>query len=236
MLHRRQLPVISACDEFVGREATDHAPAHCTHCAKDVHDLSRLTEDEVIALIARRGGDLCVSYRVRDDGSIELRSRRPRFAPVTLALALTGCAGHLGEAAAENDERIEALGAGEGCPLPDAPVKDEADKYAVDPDALAAALAAGLADEPATPAVDPAPHADDPFAPHVFDPMHPGDGTSTSDPPAPSCVVTDRMRRMAEAERRFVRGKLAPLTDARICANERIRKAEERHQRRKRDR
>lgn len=236
MLHRRQLPVISQCDAFVGREATDDAPGHCTHCAKDVHDLSRLTEDEVIALIARTGGDLCVSYRMRDDGTIELRQRRSRLAPVGLALALTGCAGHFGEPVgdAEDDEQIE-VGLYDGCPMPDEPAMTPADKYAVDSTELDEALAAGHPDESITPGIASRPIWDDPSTSGGAADRD-ADRTAAGEEEAASCVVTDRMRRMAEAERRFARGKLGPLTDSLICANERIRDAEARRQRRDRRR
>jgi hypothetical protein len=237
VLHRRQLPVISHCDAFVGREASDDAPGHCTHCAKDVHDLSRMTEDEVVRLIARTGGDLCVSYRVREGGAIELRSRRSRLAPVGLALALTGCAGHFGEPMddAEDDERIEAAGLYDGCPMPDEPAMTPADAYAVDSTELDAARAAGPLDESITPGIASTPiTSDGSSTTRVAD--HDSDATATVDEATASCVVTDRMRRMAEAERRFVRGKLGPLTDSMICANERVREAEARRQRRERRR
>lgn len=235
VLHRFQLPVISQCDAFVGREATDDAPGHCTHCAKDVHDLSRMTEDEVVALIARTGGDLCVSYRVREDGMIELRQRRPRLAPAVLTLALTGCAGHFGEPMddAEDDEHIVARGLYDGCPMPDEPPMTPADKYAVDSTELDEALAAGHPDESITPGIAARPLWDDPSMPGRVTQSDPG-ATATGDEETASCVVTDRMRRMAEAERRFARGKLGPLTDSLICANERIREAEARRQRRQR--
>lgn len=235
MLHRRQLPVISPCDDFAGREATDDAPAWCTHCTKHVHDLSRLREDEVLALVTRSGGDLCVSYRTRADGSIELRPPRRPLVPAVLAIALAGCAGHLGELEPMASDCVDASGVEMPCPpwaahggptIPDAFASDEVAAGApVRPDLLA-------------PPDDDAPVAvadvDAPIDRVAIDPVDGGpteDSTTVAEEPAP-CVVTPAMRRAAENERRFVRGKLAPLTDALICASDRAQRAEGRRQRR----
>ena len=41
----------------------------CAACQTKVWDLSSMTEAEGSALVRERGGDLCVSYRERPDGS-----------------------------------------------------------------------------------------------------------------------------------------------------------------------
>ncbi|HWB80361.1 MAG TPA: hypothetical protein VG755_35595 [Nannocystaceae bacterium] len=117
-LHRRQLPIVSPCDGFEGREATDREPAFCTRCAKPVHDLSRLTEREVVTLLARHvGGGLCLSYRTRDDGAIVTRAAPPsRLAPAVIAASLAGCAGHLGDAEARARDCLDADGYRVDCP------------------------------------------------------------------------------------------------------------------------
>src|ERR1043165_9567421 len=98
-LNRRQLPIASPCQEFVGRQATATEPAFCTRCEKSVHDLTRMTEAQVITLLAKNlGGRVCVSYRARADGAIALRPTPSRLAPAAIAVSLAGCAGHVSEA------------------------------------------------------------------------------------------------------------------------------------------
>lgn len=241
MLHRRQLPVISPCDEFVGREATDTDDAFCTRCAKAVHDLSRLREDEVRALVARTGGDLCVSYRVRDDGTVELRPPRRPLAPVALALALAGCAGHVGDGDAPVwDDCEDAGGYRVPCPPRAAdgrtgiPGGDAAAPEGTDDDDTSAERPA---DDPASPSApdriavtespwDAAEPLDDAPAeiPRVYDEVE----------PAASCVVTERMRQRERRRRMFVRGKLGPMTDASICEQERWERERAQERRRRR--
>lgn len=118
MITRRQLPILSACQQFVGRSATDDEPAYCTNCSKHVHDLSRMKEREVIGLLARHLGErVCISYRSRADGTIALRATPSRFAPVALAVALAGCAGHVsdGDDVAKTD-CVDAAGYEVPCP------------------------------------------------------------------------------------------------------------------------
>ncbi|MBC8072019.1 MAG: hypothetical protein IAG13_27095 [Deltaproteobacteria bacterium] len=116
-LHRRQLPIASPCERFEGTEATAEQAAFCTRCDKHVHDLSRLTEPEVVELLARhRDREVCVSYRTRADGTIALRKAPPRLAPAAMALAMTGCAGHLSEPDARASDCVDAGGYHIDCP------------------------------------------------------------------------------------------------------------------------
>jgi hypothetical protein len=73
----------------------------CAVCDKVVHDLRRMSEREVVDLLARsHGSSICVAYRTRSDGSIVLRDE-PRARPGVLAILLAAaCAGH-GPAAGE---------------------------------------------------------------------------------------------------------------------------------------
>jgi len=61
---------------------------HCDHCAKNVHDLSAMTEAEAeLFLTATRGQDLCVSYALDGEGAIAFRAARSStggsFVPAT---------------------------------------------------------------------------------------------------------------------------------------------------------
>jgi hypothetical protein len=116
-LHRRQLPIASPCERFEGTEATADRAAFCTRCDKHVHDLSRLTEPEVVDLLARHlGREVCVSYRARPDGTIALRKPASRVAPAAMALALAGCAGHLTDADTRASDCVDAQGYDIECP------------------------------------------------------------------------------------------------------------------------
>ena len=52
----------------------------CEHCAKDVHDISRMTRSEALRLVAASRGNLCVRFARLPDGSV--RTSDP--APATL--------------------------------------------------------------------------------------------------------------------------------------------------------
>lgn len=149
-LHRRQLPIASPCQQFVGRAATATSPAFCARCEKSVHDLSGMRESEVVTLLAKNLGQrVCVSYRARPDGSIATRRERSRFAAAALAVSLAGCAGHLdGADRSAQGDCIDADGYAGECP----PKPRLAD--AVIPDAPVDAIANAPADPP-TAAVEP---------------------------------------------------------------------------------
>jgi hypothetical protein len=145
---RRQLPITTPCRSFEGRAGTATSPAFCTRCAKPVHDLSQLTEREVVTLLARhRETGLCVSYRARADGAIAMRTATPPLAPAAFALSLTGCAAHLedGGAATPSDcidgdgwrsdcppppRLADAVIPDDAAPIPDAPVEPTAERPA----------------------------------------------------------------------------------------------------------
>jgi hypothetical protein len=244
MLHRRQLPVVSPCDEFVGREAIGNEPAYCTRCAKTVHDLSGMREREVIALLRKTiGQDVCISYRTREDGSIQLRPERRSLAPLGLALSLAGCAGHLDESAMDTGDCRDAAGLEVPCPpsrFGDAVVPE------LDEDTGAQTMPArGSTDasEPAHPVgvdADPLESHDGNERDTIAAADDDADPTGSVDPvleratEEASCVVTDRMRRREQRRRMFMRGKMLPLTDELICEIEAERRREraDRHARR----
>jgi hypothetical protein len=144
-LHRRQLPIASPCERFEGTEASADRAAFCTRCDKHVHDLSRLSEPEVVNLLARhRDREICISYRARTDGTIALRKPAPRLAPAAMALSLAGCAGHLTEAESSASGCVDAAGYQVECP----PTSRLG--MAVIPDAATAIDPAQLEDDEAT--------------------------------------------------------------------------------------
>jgi len=83
-IDRRIVPITRPCPVDLDTVA-EHAGAKrwfCGHCSKDVHALSNMTEREVRALFADREGEqLCVSYRVRDDGMLSMQPE-PAMVPV----------------------------------------------------------------------------------------------------------------------------------------------------------
>jgi len=78
----------------------------CEHCQLHVHNLSEMSERERNDAITRTGGQLCIAYIQRPDGSMAVRSRwepiQRLFAPVrwwiasalatVLPFAFVGCA------------------------------------------------------------------------------------------------------------------------------------------------
>ncbi|HSN26583.1 MAG TPA: hypothetical protein VLT45_09860 [Kofleriaceae bacterium] len=56
-------------NEMVG----DERVRHCTHCDKDVFNLSAMTREQAEALVIERAGDLCARYYQRHDGTILLK-------------------------------------------------------------------------------------------------------------------------------------------------------------------
>ena len=69
-------------DEMTG---TDQV-RFCTHCAKDVNNISTLTKKEAMRLVRKSRGRLCVRYRT------EPRTNRPIFKDSVARAALTGAA------------------------------------------------------------------------------------------------------------------------------------------------
>lgn len=116
-MHARQLPLAHRCTRFVGRPADTCSPAYCDRCQQPVHDLSRRTHAEVVALVrAHAGRRLCVAYRVREDGVLVLRRAR-RVAPaVMVAATLLGCAPYRIDEPASGDGCVDAAGFEVPCP------------------------------------------------------------------------------------------------------------------------
>lgn len=82
-IDERAVPITRPCPVQLGAllGSTGAPRWFCGHCEKDVHILTNMTEREVRALFASRGGErLCVAYNVREDGKLRLRPE-PAFVP-----------------------------------------------------------------------------------------------------------------------------------------------------------
>ncbi len=111
-VHRRHVEVTSPCPIELdpSRGSKGEKGWYCGHCEKNVHVLSNLTEREARDLLADKvGEDLCVTYAVRNDGSIRFRpepepalvpvgalsrKRMAAVAAVGLSAALAACTPH----------------------------------------------------------------------------------------------------------------------------------------------
>ncbi len=60
-------PCLQSWDEMRGSDQI----RFCDHCAKDVHNLSRMTRKQAKKIVARSNGEICVRYVRRPDGRIE---------------------------------------------------------------------------------------------------------------------------------------------------------------------
>ena len=154
---------------------------------------------------------------------------RPPLAPFAFALSLAACAGHLGDAPVDRDDCVDAAGYAVPCPAPrwsDAVVPDEvADPPGPSTDtnvAPAASPRSKRRQNEEFARYEFAPEGD-PDAPPFVDYRSPAmPDTSIEDGTSPaSCKITKRVRRRAErhyyGDAGVEDGKLAPLTDARIC-------------------
>ena len=97
-------------------QAASSASRHCEHCARQVHDLSRLTAREVRRLVERTGGDFCARVTHHVDGSMLFREDRTRPAPfpgagfvLAAALATSGMATSTAEAQEPTRGRVAVL-------------------------------------------------------------------------------------------------------------------------------
>jgi hypothetical protein len=67
-LKTHEIPVSTPCDERWALMKTSARGRHCAQCRTEVLDLSRMSEREVRAALAR--GDVCVRYEARADGTV----------------------------------------------------------------------------------------------------------------------------------------------------------------------
>jgi hypothetical protein len=106
----RQIPITSPCPIALDQSGVSPGDRqlHCSHCVKDVHLLSQMSEAEARKFMRDHDGEnLCVSYNVRRDGRIAFRQeaqvvpmsrlfRAARQLPAAASLGglLAACAPH----------------------------------------------------------------------------------------------------------------------------------------------
>jgi hypothetical protein len=94
-MHRRQLPVVQACDEDWEAMSGDERRRTCAECDQEVVDLSAMTEREARRVLAKPG-PLCVRYRFASDGRIRFRPSPDRWPTVRRFAMAAGVASVLG--------------------------------------------------------------------------------------------------------------------------------------------
>lgn len=73
-LHRRQLPILSPCEDFAPAPGSVDEGGFCERCRKQVHDASAMSEAELRRFLAARvGTEVCLSYRTDARGRLRLR-------------------------------------------------------------------------------------------------------------------------------------------------------------------
>lgn len=70
-----RIHVASPCSADWDEMAGDEQVRFCLHCSKHVHDLSKITRNEVRKLVIASGGSLCVRYEKRPDGRLRTAER-----------------------------------------------------------------------------------------------------------------------------------------------------------------
>lgn len=89
-------PCAESWDEMRGNDTV----RFCSHCVKDVHDISQMTRADAEQLIAKSGGNLCVRYTRRPDGKIKTVARKSRQIPRQAKIAASVLSATLSLAAA----------------------------------------------------------------------------------------------------------------------------------------
>lgn len=80
MIDSAKLPITGPCPIDLDAIGFDRGAknAHCTHCSKRVHNLSRMSETEARAFLADNAGSrMCVSYAKGSDGKIKFKPPEP---------------------------------------------------------------------------------------------------------------------------------------------------------------
>jgi hypothetical protein len=130
VVHRRQLPIVGHCEDFVPQAGAADEGGFCERCRKQVHDVSAMHESQLRRFLAARVGTrVCLSYRTDAHGQLRLRpesASEARFghAPEgphpwalgALALLLVACAGHMRELDAPGNGCRDADGYEVSCP------------------------------------------------------------------------------------------------------------------------
>jgi len=139
-----KLPITGPCPIDLDAIGFDRGSkvSHCSHCDKNVHNLSMMTERDAKALLDERAGTkLCVTYARDKSGKVQFKpepapqliplgrlTRRPAAAAagLGLAMALAACTPHAGDSAPDDRVHIEAGGI--GAPEPKEPCDNDKTK------------------------------------------------------------------------------------------------------------
>ena len=98
-----QIMIASPCGESWAAMEGDERQRHCKVCQKSVYNLSSMTEEEGLALLAEKEGNLCVRFRRRQDGTIitsdcpvgQMRARKRRTVSFGWAAALVASGSYI---------------------------------------------------------------------------------------------------------------------------------------------
>jgi hypothetical protein len=78
-MHRRQLEVVELCTNDWQQMRGTSMVRHCSSCAKNVYNLSMLTEREAVAALAVRPASVCIRYNVDVGGQVIFFPEAPVF-------------------------------------------------------------------------------------------------------------------------------------------------------------
>jgi len=92
-----KIHVAKACPaDWRQMKGTDQV-RHCTHCSRNVYNISEMSRQEAAELIQQTEGRMCVRYYSRPDGSIMTRDcGKPVGQPKNIVTTLCWCFGWLG--------------------------------------------------------------------------------------------------------------------------------------------
>lgn len=122
VVHRRQLPIASPCEDFVSPPGASDQGGFCERCQQRVHDVSVMRESELRRFLAARVGmQVCLAYRTDARGHLRLRAEPSwrdahALALGALALLLAACAGHATELEAPTEVCRDEDGYAVSCP------------------------------------------------------------------------------------------------------------------------
>lgn len=134
-----KLPITGPCPinlDAIGYDR-DSKVSHCSHCDKNVHNLSRMTETAARAFLREHAGEkLCVTYARRKDGEVQFEPE-PQIVPLTrlfrrpaAAAASLGLAAALAACTPHNDPHEIPAG---GIVAPDLDEKEPCNKPSEEP-------------------------------------------------------------------------------------------------------
>ena len=72
-MKKQDLQIPEPCDASWEQMRGDQKSRFCSHCTKDVHNLSMLSKDEAAKLLEETGRNLCVQYVHNNEGQIMFR-------------------------------------------------------------------------------------------------------------------------------------------------------------------